>query len=445
MNIRAVAIVVFLVLTGGGLAMHFRQQSMSEREQPLKPADAAEIPKPPKSGPYGKFVVAGDPVHNFGVMEHMQEGQHEFKVRNDGQAPLKMVALKADQTCQCTLGSLGQDGLKPGEETIVKLSWTIKNPAKLFEHSAKIRTDDPENPVTTFRVRGLVGQRLVIKPSQEINLGLLSEKEPTERSMLLFSEIVDAFEITKFEPTNPLIVTTATPMTAEQLKLVTHDPQAEASRAMLENQAAEFRKHESKDKPQEHTESSHEHPKVLLESESPGAKCGYELKVTFLPGFPIGKLRETLQIFTNVPHGLHADASVSPPMRVSFTGSRSGPVQILAGSKDILWSPEESVLRLGRFPVKDGKKAKLVVFVKKMEQELEITEAKLDPPLLKYEFRKVEPFDAPGRNKYEIVVEVPAGGIPLSLGGGDRAGTVVLQTNHPEAKTIKFDVEFTSF
>ena len=200
MNIRAIAIVVFLVLTGGGLAVHFRQQSVKEHDSSQKPVDASDFPVPPKSGPYGKFVVVGEAVHNFGVMEHMQKGEHEFKIRNDGQAPLKLVALARDQTCSCTLGSLGQDGLKPGEETNVKLSWTIKFPNTNFEHSAKIRTDDPENPVTTFRVRGLVGKRLVLKPSQAVILGTLSEKEPTERTMLLYSEVVDAFDIGRQQP-----------------------------------------------------------------------------------------------------------------------------------------------------------------------------------------------------------------------------------------------------
>ena len=441
MNIRAVAIVVFLLLTSGGLAVHFRQQAVTEHDPDHKPVDVSEIPVPPKSGPYGKFVVVGEPVHNFGVMEHMQEGQHEFKIRNDGQAPLKMVALKRDQTCQCTLGSLGQDGLKPGEETSVKLSWTIKNPAAVFEHSAKIRTDDPENLVTTFRVRGLVGKRLMIKPSNEINLGALSEKQPTERIILLFSQIVDAFEITKFESSNPLIVVTSTPLTAEQLKLATYDPAVEESRAMMAKMATEVPKPPATPGSKE---SAHDHPVDDLSGKTPDAKCGYELKVTFQPGFSIGKVRESLQIHTNVRTGPQADAPVAPPFSVSFTGTRSGPVQIL-GTPGISWSPEDSILRMGRFPAKVGKKAKLVVFVKKMEQELEITDATLDPPKLKYEFHKDEKFNAPGRNKYEIIVEVPADGVPLSLGGGERAGSVVLQTNHPEAKTIKFDLEFTSF
>ncbi len=444
MNIRAVAIVVFLLLTGGGLAVHFRQKSMTDHGPPPNPVDVSDIPVPPLIGPYGKFVIVGEAVHNFGVMEHLQEGQHEFKIRNDGQAPIKMVALKRDQTCQCTLGSLGKDGLKPGEETVVKLSWTIKNPSTLFEHSAKIRTDDPENPVTTFRVRGLVGKRLVVKPSNEINLGTLSEKLPTERTIILFSEIVDAFEITKLEPSNPLIVTTATPLTAEQLKLVTRDPLTEESRAMMAQMAADAPTPPAIPGSHGPAESAHDHPVDDLAGKSPDAKCGYELKVTFQPGFSIGKVREALQIHTNISTGTQADAPAGQPVFVSFTGTRSGPVQIL-GTPGISWSPEDGILRLGRFPAKVGKKAKLVVFVKKTEHELVITEAKLDPPQLKYEFRKDENFNAPGRNKYEIVVEVPSDGVPLSLGGGERAGSVVLQTNHPDAKTIKFDIEFTSF
>lgn len=455
MQIRVAAIVVFLVLTGGGLAMHFRQQTVTEHDPDAKPADVSDIPVPPKSGPYGQFVVVGDTVHNFGVMEHMQSGSHEFKVRNDGQAPLKMVALKKDQTCQCTLGSLGQDGLKPGEETVVKLSWTIKNPSTLFEHSAAIRTDDPKNPITTFRVRGLVGKRLAVKPSNEINLGTLSEKDPTERSVFVYSETVDAFKITKFEPTNPkLIIVAATPMTAEQLKLASHDPEAEHTREMLEKLTAEP---PNGGKDPGSTDPAHEHPPVNdLIGKTPEARCGYELKVTFHPGFSVGQVREGLLVYTDIPkaakgddhvhEGAPVEASADPLMNIgiAFTGNRSGPIQILA-APGALWSAEHSILSLGRFPAKVGAKAKLLAFVKKSDQEMVITEATMDPPHLKYEFRKDENFVAPGRDKYEIVIEVPAGGLPLSLGGGDRAGTVTLQTNHPEAKTIKFDLHFTSF
>ena len=115
MNFRAIAIVVFLVVVSGGLLVHFRQQSITGATSTNVPVEG--IPVPPPTGPYGKFVVVGESVHDFGVMELHQKGSHEFKIRNDGPGPLKMVARKEDHTCQCTLGSLGSEGLKPGEET----------------------------------------------------------------------------------------------------------------------------------------------------------------------------------------------------------------------------------------------------------------------------------------------------------------------------------------
>jgi hypothetical protein len=442
MNIRAVAVVVFLVLTGGALAMHFRQQSVAQREAPSTPVEPEEeVPVPSKTGPHPKFVVVGETVHNFGVMEHMQEGEHEFRIRNEGQAPLKMVALKRDHTCQCTLGSLGQSGLQPGEETVVKMNWTIKSASTMFEHSAKIRTNDPENEVTAFRVRGVVGRRLAVKPALEITLGLLPEKEATNRSIVVYSEVVDAFEITKLDPSHPLIQVTPTPLNAEQLKLLTAEAfSPDEQQAMQQRMKAEI----DKGLPEDVRSAQLADKQDETPLKAPEAKSGYELKVSFQPGFPVGKVRESLQIHTNIPNGLQKDAPVFPPLHVSFTGSRTGPVQI-TGTPGSFWSPTESILRLGRFSAKEGKKARLNIYVTKAEQDVTVTDVAIDPPLLKYEFRKDETFEAPGRDMYELVVEVPPGGAPLSRGGVDRLGSVVLQTNHPEAKTIKFDLEFDSF
>lgn len=442
MNFRAVAVVVFLVVVSGGLAVHFRQQSLTDaKHSGAVPADA---PVPSKNGPHPKFTVVGETVHNFGIMEFLQKGEHEFKIRNDGQAPLQMVALARDQTCSCTLGSLGQEGLKPGEETTVKLSWTIKMPVTLFEHSAKIRTNDPKNLVTTFRVRGLVGKRLLVKPSNELNVGVLSEKEPTERTLFLYSEVVDKFEITKYEPSNPLIKVTAQPMNAEQLHNLMHDPNEAPTRALTEQLSPEVVKAAASGEHKDHAGPPHEPGMDDLASKKPEAKSGYELKIMFESGFPIGKLRERLGIFTDIPSGPQPDAEIGTQILVTFTGNRSGPVQILGGTPGTLWAPEESMLRLGRFSAKEGKKARLIVFVKKFDQELEISEAKLNPPFLKYEIHKNKNFNGTGRDQYELTLEVPGGNVPLSIGGGARNGSIVLETNHPDAKTIKIDLEFTS-
>lgn len=436
MNFRGIAIVVFLVVVSGGLMVHFRQQSITDA--PSNPAAKSDgIPVPPKTGPYGKFVVVDDPVHNFGVMEMGQKGSHEFRVRNDGPGPLKMVARTADQTCQCTLGSLGTDGLKPGEETTVTLSWEIKKPVTNFEHAAKIRTDDPDNPVTSFHVRGLIGKRLAIRAGTEIQIGQLSDVKVTERTFVVHSETVDAFEITKLESSVAVIEATSRPLLGDELREATRDPAQEASSRAIQNV---LNAEAEKKKSGEGDHAGHKHPNPAevvgeLAAKTPEVKSGHEVKVAFSAGLPIGRFRESLAIHTNIPE--------TPPLIVSFEGSRAGPIEIL-GTPGVSWSPQEGRLRLVRFRADEGKKVKLLVFVKKTETPWEITEAKVSPPFLKYQLIKDEKFQGKGRDRYDLIIEIPAGEAPVSY-SGETIGFLVLTTNHPDAKLINLGVEFTSY
>jgi hypothetical protein len=433
MNLRAFVVVVFLLVVSGGLMVHFRQQSIKPPEDaPVKDEEVA--PKPAEHGPYGKFVVVGKTAHNFGVMELGQKGSHEFKIRNDGEAPLKLVALKRDHTCQCTLGSLGSGGLKPGEETTVTLSWEIKNPSTRFEHSAKIRTDDPDRPVTTFRVLGLVGKRLWIKTGLEMNVGTLSEKEPTQRTFVLHSETVDDFEITKVDVSNPLLEVTTRPLKGKELEDAVQIPATKemAEQKLMEEKAAEM---EARERAKAEGAPADDHdPENDLTGKSPPVKSGHEIKVVLQQGFPIGAFRESVTLHTNIPD--------TAPIAVAFQGNRVGPIQLL-GTPGTGWSPEESMLHLGRFRAQDGKKVRLLVFVKKFDAPMEITKAELLPSFLKYELVKDENFKQPTRERFDLWIEVPAGQAPVSF-TGESTGSIVLHTNHPEAKLIRLGIDFVS-
>jgi hypothetical protein len=441
MNVRGIVIAIFLVVAGGVLAVKLRENSLSG-QRPTRAPVPDDIPVPPKEGPFGKLVVLDDLTHNFGTMEQGQSGEHEFHVRNEGQGPLKLVARSAteDHSCQCTVGSLGKDVLQPGEETTVKLTWTIKQPVTRFDHWAKIRTDDPQNKEKTFRVRGLVGRRLVFKPEGEVNVGRLSETQPTERVLTVHSEIAESFTFTKIEPTNPAITVTARPLTADELKKVTVDPSTELARDIAKMESLEAKKTgSSKTPPQEgDTPATPEDAPSFDEffTKVPEAKSGYELKIAVEPRFPVGRLREAITLHTDIPD--------TPPLVLTVQGTRAGPVEIL-GTPGISWSPEESLLRLGRFPAAAGKKGRLLVFIKKADQDVQVTNIKLNPPILKCELKKDENFKAPGRDKFDLLVEVPAGSAPLAMTGEGGQGSMELELNHPEATKITLTVDFTSY
>ncbi len=102
----------------------------------------------------GKIELDGESVHDFGVMSPGDEGEHVYKVRNVGDGVLKLRV--GASTCKCTLGELNKSELAPGEETEVKLSWSIKAGTSEFGQSAQLLTNDPTNVAITLEIKGRV-------------------------------------------------------------------------------------------------------------------------------------------------------------------------------------------------------------------------------------------------------------------------------------------------
>ena len=64
---------------------------------PVLPAEP-DAPAIAAQGPYPK-AVAAETEHNFGTAMQHSKGHHEFVIRNEGEAPLELVALRKDRTC----------------------------------------------------------------------------------------------------------------------------------------------------------------------------------------------------------------------------------------------------------------------------------------------------------------------------------------------------------
>ena len=105
-------------------------------------------------GLYGTVELVGEPRFDFGVMSPGAEGEHIFKVKNVG---MKELGLRIGaSTCKCTVGDLKTSSLQPGEETEVKLSWTVKQGIREFSQSAQLITTDPSSPALTLQIVGKV-------------------------------------------------------------------------------------------------------------------------------------------------------------------------------------------------------------------------------------------------------------------------------------------------
>lgn len=120
----------------------------------LTPAGVDEYFAEVRPEAFPRVEVVGGSEYDFGVMLRNAEGSHEFELRNVGDAELELEVTGS--TCKCTLGSLENNVLAPGESTRVQMSWTAKTSGQDFRQSANLRTTDPERGELQLEIAGKV-------------------------------------------------------------------------------------------------------------------------------------------------------------------------------------------------------------------------------------------------------------------------------------------------
>ena len=133
--------------------------------------------------------------HDFGTMNPLTVGRHDFVIRNAGTAPLTLRV--GPTTCRCTLAKLAKSDLAPGQQTTVTLEWNTGRDYN-YEHSGTIITNDPEQQSVELVVRGHVTARLAADVS-EIVVPPMTPDTPASTDVLIYSQTWDRFDITKVE------------------------------------------------------------------------------------------------------------------------------------------------------------------------------------------------------------------------------------------------------
>jgi hypothetical protein len=351
--------------------------SSSDEGSPKKPEEIG--PPISRTGPYPK-AVADSTTHDFGVMLVKEKGSHKFTIRNEGEAPLVLMARKEDATCQCTIGELGtNDAVPPGGSVDVTLSWEIKVLMPQFRQSASIRTNDPKNRIIKFEVTGKVEDALNLVPPNEWDIGEVLESEPTLATGSLQSAVIEHFTIDKFQCTNPLVNVTWEPLTPEQL-------------------------------------------------ENRQVKSGYVVRVEVAPGSPIGPFAEEIKLFTSV--------ELLPELKFRIRGHRPGPIEFFGPG----YRGDANYLMLGEFNAKKGKEVTLTAFVRDMKEELQLLKAEQKFNSLELDFRRAPGAEDSPVQRYLLTVRVPPGALQDRQRGN--AERLDLFFNHPRAERVRITVDF---
>ncbi len=335
--------------------------------------------------PFPKAVVH-ERIYEFGRMGIGEQKVHRFRIENQGAGPLAIA--KGPTECKCTISNLPTRVVSPGGFAEVEVAWAPREAEPTFEKSAIIWTNDPELPEIRFRVAGKVARALAVSPTAW-HAGLVAEDQEGKAVGSVVSDLEAGFKILSVEVADPNVKVSYKPMSASALDRL-------------------------------------------------GMLGGYEFTARVGNGIPLGTFRTRLKILTSL--------EPKTPLAVELTATRPGPIRILsAGTAH--WSPEKSLLNLGRFRHEDGYRTEVPAYIYHMPGPFRVLGVKSSDGFVKV---SVEPNPASDsdsksgeRQGVRFVFEVPPGSPPVNY-FTQKPVHVTLETNHPVLKTIDFDLQFVS-
>ncbi len=367
-----------------------------------KPKAEAGMPQPSDKGPHPKMVI-DENVYNFGMLQLESKGEHEFTIKNEGEAPLEFKIGK--RSCQCTAATPEAGSIPPGGSTKVTLNWHIKNPNIRFEHNAQLHTNDPKQIQVSLVIKGIVGQKLRTFPPGDWSAGTTSKENPGTVEGYVMSNMLDDFKIVGTEGSSPNLKVTILPVTAEERKqLIIH------LRGELESAKA--------------AESGQE------EDTSMWLKGVYKVAVEVTAEGKAGRYSEPLRLQTDVPD--------DKDLGVHVTGIRPPPFAFIAPTNCKI-VPKESILVLSDFEAAKGKTFSVIIVPMGLTEDLEVGEPVCEPSEFKASFSR------PMMNgkQVKLTIEIPAD-LPPMTKTQDEPARVTFSTNHPQMKELTLKVVFTS-
>jgi hypothetical protein len=329
-------------------------------------------------------------THHFNHMEVGATLRHTFRIHNDGQYPL--VVRKSDSSCVCTVANVGGAAIPPGNAAKVTLEWTTKagsRPGDLFRQWAEVETNDPKRRFITFTVEGeIVGSVATEQP--DFVLGRVARSETRVARMKLY-----AFR----SPEGGKLAATRV------------DNDANNSADVISITTA---------------------PLAAGELARERAVDGLWIQLTLKPGLPLGSIRQTIRLRTNLPG--------SPYVELPVIGEIV-PDVYLAGPG---YSERTGVLSLGRKPPGSAieRRLQLVIFGSQRKSARPAVAAR-PPEWLDVTIGGKETAPDNQSVRYPITVRAPADAPRNALDGPtpDRLGEVTIETGLLELAKLRLLVK----
>jgi len=169
---------------------------------------------PPKAAP---AIAVPNAVHDFGRVTRGKLIEHEFLVRNTGNADLTI--LRVSTSCGCTSASALPTVIESGKEGRVRVKFDTKGRSGEQRKTVTIHSDDPTTPDMVCVIKGQVVVEVDIEPTL-LQFGTVNAGTAVRKT----------FTVTRFENT---------PLTISELKSTLEHVQARIVSVSREQNSAE--------------------------------------------------------------------------------------------------------------------------------------------------------------------------------------------------------------
>ena len=359
-------------------------QGFEERFSPSRSTDAeakGEISRKEiieKAVGTPRVEVPGGTSFAFGNMKLGESMSHEFPFRNAGDGPLSLTM--GNSTCKCTIGDLEKSILEPGEQTMIKLTWTPKAPSLDFSQSATIITSDPLRSEVQLSILGKVGQSIVFIPPA-LSLGDFSSTETSTHKLKVFSHMegVTVDSLTWSDP--------------EGIK---------------------------------HVSISKTEIDPATDPENSKAFKAYDVTVTIKPGMRLGPMNARILATTNMGDKLD-------PIELLVSGRISGDTELIGGPS---FDAAKATLTIGTVSRKEETVVRLQLSLQGAEKAGAVPKVVSVVPAGSLEVEIGDPRETASRRLFPIVFKVPKGAPIATFPGSSpkNFGKVIIKPSENSAE-----------
>jgi hypothetical protein len=290
----------------------------------------------------------------------------------------------------------------PGDQAEIALTWETRDKIGEFSTFARFATNDYErNPTFTCTIEGIVTPAVVVAPPR-LDFGATPSDEETTISTMVFSPTMPELTISGGPTTSrpELLVPEVRPLTEQELQTYNEQRTAMNPGHLHGHGGGE-------------ADHGHEDPEV------PQLTAGYMLSLTLKPGMPLGRFADAVTLKTDHP--------LRPELEIPVSGQIVGPISMMP-ERVYMPGVSSSQGRASNVTLNVRNHDRTSFSVRIPEALEGIIEVSVDP----------EPSAAEdGRfRQYRVEVRVPRG-----ARSGKFSGTVVLETDHPQAEEVKLPIE----